>query len=66
MTIGEKRAAPRFLVQVPTDYENSHAGSGLTENLSLSGVLIEPASTAIELQTEIQLRFAFFIAPCSK
>ncbi len=61
MTFGEKRAATRFLVQVPTDYENSHAGSGLTENLSLSGVLIEPASTSIKIQTEIQLRFAFFI-----
>ncbi len=61
MTFAEKRTAQRFQVQVPTDYEDSHAGSGLTENLSLSGALIEPASTSIEIQTEVQLRFAFFI-----
>ena len=61
MTFEEKRAAPRFQVQVPTDYENSHAGSGLTENLSFSGVLIESASSSIAVQSEVQLRFAFFI-----
>ncbi len=61
MTIEEKRTAPRFFVQVPTDYENSHAGRGLTENLSLSGVLIESASSSIQVQSEVRLRFAFFI-----
>jgi len=60
MRVEERRVAPRFDVQVPTEYENSHIGSGLTENLSLSGVLIEYASPSIPIQTEIQLRFSFF------
>ena len=59
--VEEHRAAPRFRVQVPTEYENSHMGSGLTENMSVSGVLIESASKSIAIQTEIQLRFSFFI-----
>ena len=59
--VEERRAAPRFSVQVPTEYENSHMGSGLTENVSLSGVLIEPASRSIAIQTEIGMRFSFFI-----
>lgn len=61
MTYEEKRVSARISVQVPTDYENSHTGSGLTENLSLSGVLIESASTSIGVQTDIEMRFAFFI-----
>ncbi len=61
MMVEEQRAAPRVSVQVPTEYENSHAGSGLTENLSLSGALIEPASRSIAIQTAIRLRFSFFI-----
>ena len=61
MMVEERRAAPRFNVRVPTEYENSHMGSGLTENVSVSGVLIEPASRSIAIQTEIQLRFSFFI-----
>ncbi len=71
MTFEEKRVAPRFHVQVPTEYENSHSGSdlkgsdptgsGMTANLSTSGVLIEPASTSMAVETGIQLRFAFFI-----
>ena len=58
--VEEQRVAPRFSVQVPTEYENSHMGSGLTENVSLSGVLIEHASTSMAIQAEIQLRFSFF------
>ncbi len=61
MIVEEQRSAPRFNVQVPTEYENGHPGSGLTENVSLSGVLIEPASRSIAIQTEIRLRFSFFI-----
>ena len=60
MMIEEQRAAPRFGVQVPTEYENSHMGSGFTENVSLSGVRIEYASVSMPIQTEIQLRFSFF------
>ena len=62
MMVRKQRAALRFSVQVPTTYENSHdtTGSGLTENLSLSGVLVEHASILIEIQREIRLRFSFF------
>ena len=61
MMVEERRVAPRFSVQVPTEYEDSHMGSGLTENVSLSGVRIEHASRSIPIQTEIRLRFSFFI-----
>ena len=61
MMVDERRVAPRFSVQVPTEYENSHMGSGLTENVSLSGVRIEHASKSMVIRTEIQLRFSFFV-----
>ncbi len=61
MMVEERHREPRFRVQVPTEYENSHTGSGFTENLSLSGVLIEPASRSNTIQTELRLRFSFFI-----
>ena len=61
MMVEERRAAPRFSVQVPTEYENSDMGRGLTENLSLSGVLIEHVSKSIAIQTAIALRFSFFV-----
>ncbi len=61
MMVEERHREPRFRVQVPTEYENSHMGSGFTENLSLSGVLIEPASRSNAIQTELRLRFSFFI-----
>ena len=60
--VKKQRAATRFSVQAPTEYEYSHdtTGSGLTENLSLSGVLVERASILIAIQSEIRLRFSFF------
>lgn len=61
MMVEDRRAAPRFPVEVPTEYENSHTGSGFTENVSLSGVLIEHASVSMAIQTEIRLRFSFFM-----
>ncbi len=61
MMVEERRVAPRFSVQVLTEYEDSYMGSGLTENVSLSGVRIEHASRSIPIQTEIRLRFSFFI-----
>ncbi len=61
MMVEEQRAAPRFGVQAPAEYENSHVGSGLTENVSISGVRIEHASRSIAIQTEIRLRFSFFM-----
>ncbi len=61
MMVEERRREPRFSVEVPTEYEDSQTGSGFTENLSVSGVLIEPASRSPAIQTEIRLRFSFFI-----
>ena len=61
MMVEEQRAAPRFSVQVPTEYEDAHTGCGHTENVSLSGVLIEHASISIAIQTRIRLRFSFFM-----
>ncbi len=60
MMVKEQRA-PRFSVQVPTEYEDSHTGSGLTENVSLSGVRVEHVSRSMAIQTEIRLRFSFFM-----
>ncbi len=60
MMVEEQRAAPRLSIQAPTEYENSHMGSGFTKNVSLSGVRIEHASRSIAIQTEIRLRFSFF------
>ncbi len=59
--VEERRAAPRLSIQVPTEYENSHTGSGFTKNVSLSGVRIEHASLSLAIQTEIGLRFSFFM-----
>ncbi len=61
MMVKEQRAAPRFSVQAPTEYGNSHLGTGFVENVSLSGVLIENASRSVEIQTGIRLRFSFFM-----
>ena len=58
--VEERRAAPRLGIQAPTEWENSHMGSGLTENVSSSGVRIEHASGLVAIQTEVQLRFSFF------
>ncbi len=59
--VEEQRAAPRFSVQAPTEYGNSHMGSGFTKNVSLSGVRVEHASISMAIQTEIGLRFSFFV-----
>ncbi len=59
--VEEQHREPRFIVEVPTEYENSDGGSGFTENVSLSGALIEHASTSVPIQTELRLRFSFFI-----
>ena len=59
--VEERRVAPRFSVQVPTEYEDSDMGRGLTENVSVSGVRIEQASILMPIQTEIRLRFSFFV-----
>jgi len=56
----DQRAASRFTVRVSTEYESSHTGNGFTENLSLSGVLIDYASSSIPIKTKVTMRFSFF------
>ncbi len=56
----ERRVAPRLAIQAPTEYENSAPGNGFTQNLSISGVLIEHASAEIPIDTELRMRFSFF------
>ncbi len=63
MTIDqERRAAPRFSIQVPTEYEhaNTPVGTGRTENVSVSGVLVERTSAEFPIDTELRMRFSFF------
>ncbi len=62
MTIDEERRAPRFSIQVPTEYEyrTSTWGTGLTENVSTSGVLVEHTSAASPIDAEMRMRFSFF------
>ena len=63
MTIDqERRAAPRFSVQAPTEYGHTDTpvGTGHTENVSSSGVLIEYTSAAVPIDTELRMRFSFF------
>ncbi len=61
MMVEERRAAPRLSIQAPAEYEDSRMGSGFTKNVSLSGVRIEHASVSMAIQTEIRLRFSFFM-----
>ena len=58
----ERPRAPRFSVCVPMEYED-HAvtGRGFTENVSLSGVLIERASLPAPIGANLRLRFSFFL-----
>ena len=58
----ERRAAPRFNIHVPTEYEhvNTPAGTGHTENVSVSGVLVERTSAELPIDTELRMRFSFF------
>ena len=53
-----RRAAPRFSIQVPTKYEydSDPAGTGFTENVSSSGVLVEYTSAAFPIGTEVLQR----------
>ena len=57
-----RRAAPRFSIQVPTEYEydSDLAGTGFTENVSSSGVLVDHTSAAFPIDTELRMRFSFF------
>ncbi len=58
----ERRAAPRLGIQVPMEYGQYYeTGHGFTKDVSLSGVRIEQASLAVPIETELRLRFSFFL-----
>ncbi len=40
---------------------NAESGRGFTKDVSLSGVRIEQASVAVPIETELRLRFSFFL-----
>ena len=56
----EKRQAPRFEVRAPAEFQNDARGSGMTWNVSVSGVLIEHASALLPIGTQVEVRFSFF------
>ena len=57
----EHQRAPRFSIYAPVEYEeHSVTGRGFTENVSISGALIEAASLPAPIGANLQLRFSFF------
>ncbi len=62
MSTEDRRAAPRLRIQAPMEYgQDAETGRGLTTDVSLSGVRIERASLAVPIETELRLRFSFFL-----
>ncbi len=58
----ERRVERRLRIQAPMEYgQDAETGRGFTEDVSLSGVRIEQASLAVPIETELQLRFSFFL-----
>ena len=41
--------------------QDAETGRGSTKDVSLSGVRIEQASVAVPIETELRLRFSFFL-----
>ena len=56
----DRRRARRFGVRAPAQYANSNPGTGMTENISISGVLIENASMQVGVGASVELRFSFY------
>ena len=58
----ERRTATRYDIRVPVEYQqNGDAhGSGITWNLSVSGVRIENASKTVDVRNRVAMRFSFF------
>ncbi len=61
MAIEQRPRAPRFPVQVPTEFQNSALGTGFTADVSNSGVRVAHASIPVRLETDLRLRFSFFL-----
>ncbi len=60
MAIEEQRVAPRLSVQVPTEFQNSALGTGVTADVSTSGVRVAHTSIPVRLETQLRMRFSFF------
>ena len=56
----DRRRAIRFEVRAPTQYANHERGTGTTENVSVSGVLIQNATRAVGVGSSLEVRFSFF------
>lgn len=52
--------APRYPIQVAVEFRDQAPGSGTTENISSSGVLIERASRQAAVDSPVAMRFDFF------
>ena len=61
MATSQQHRAPRFGVQVPVEFTNSVTNSGVTENLSQSGTLIQVTSGQPPINEELSIRFSFFL-----
>ncbi len=62
MSTEDRRAAPRLRIQAPMEYcQDAETGRGFTKDVSLSGVRIEQASLAVPIETDLRLRFSFFL-----
>ncbi len=62
MSTEDRRSAPRLRIQAPMEYgQDAETGRGFTKDVSLSGVRIEQASLAVLIETELRLRFSFFL-----
>ena len=57
----ERRVAPRIALRSPVEYRiGATQGSGLTWNISASGVRVERISAQVELDQRVELRASFF------
>ena len=62
MSTEDRRPAPRLRIQAPMEYDqDAETGRGFTKDVSLSGVRIDQASLAVPIETELRLRFSFFL-----
>jgi hypothetical protein len=58
----ERRVETRFPIHVPVEFTNGDvAGSGVTGNVSMSGVRIDDASAEPRAGVNLELRFSFFL-----
>ena len=58
----DRRLAPRFRIQVPVWFANGTvSGTGVTRDISLTGVRIDEVSVQPDPHAALELRFSFFV-----